>query len=1093
MAPIAVSDLKPPSSIAAVDPTVFPAPDADERLRKLWQLHGHPHSSRFSGPALTSVAALVKHNSTTQPSKPAFIHPVGDSFEVLDWAQLNQLCDAASQFYSQRFQEAITTANETGQQPTVALLGVGNSISYLITQFALNRLHLRVLLLSNKNSPATRDHLLRVCNVIAIVTDEASEASLHGESQCQLPATKLISLHELRGHSLEAFEELNVVFETDDEWNLQSMIIHSSGSTGVPKPIIHTNRSLCQIARMYRLLPEFFVENWYLCFPLFHVAGLSIALSGLPTGLPTSLPPTQWPPAPSSILFAWNSLTNLGYPPDCLHCAPSVIEDLYEYITLTTKDYSPLTGLKVLQPGGAPLSPSMLSKVQSIGVNVKTTYGTTETGPPLRTIPHTRDNPDVYRFRNLYPESEYVRMETVAEGLFECVVYRGFPLAAELWLDETAPNPYRTGDLFVEDPPGSGYFVLQGRRDDILVHSNGEKTHAAALAMTLEEDKSGVIAKTAVFGTGKPCPSVVVEISWSEVEKRSISKADLIDEVWKVIQACNENSPTYSRIPRQAVFILEKGETLPITPKGNVRRTLAWELYGDKVEELYNSFLGNPLDTDADTEFDPSRDPDIFDIETIRRVVADIFSISIQDLAEDCNWYELGLDSMRAVEIRSRLVKMLGAFPLMFIFEYPTARKLFEFLQLSKSGLDSKAPTVSNHHEWIGSTIHRMNSEVENWNSPHYQREDVRKDGEVIFLTGASGALGNALLEVLIQMPTVRKVYCAVRGADPQSRVLSFMKERGYSTSIYQSHKIVPVSYNMKDEKLGLDEKIYQRLANEVTTVIHNAWKLDFNQPIQRFEDDCLKGTMHLMSFCLKGPEKTLTFMSSVAAAMGSPAGTKVPELPLSADPANALPTGYAQSKFIIEQVTQHYASTHNTPVRILRVGQLCGHSRLGAWNHTEMWPTMMMAGLDHLDAMPTLQTRVDWLPVDFCAEAIARAIIPSAAETSYAVVNLVNPSAISWNELVLKLEEACGRKVQHIGMSEWVSRLEATAESQGLSVKELPALKLLGFFQSMAEGSGNGEGVVFDAGSVEKGRQIGVDMVKRWLEVWRQRGHLRE
>ncbi|KAK1716697.1 hypothetical protein CaCOL14_000400 [Colletotrichum acutatum] len=1093
MAPIAMSDLKSPSSIAAVDSTVFPASDADERLKKLWQLHGHPHSSRFCDPNLTSVAALVEHNAATQPVKPAFIHPVGDSFEVLDWAQLNQYCLTASGFYSKQFRGGIATANEIGQQPTVALLGVGNSISYLITQFALNRLHLRVLLLSNKNSPATRDHLLKVCNVVTIITDEASEASLHGESPCQLPVTKLISLDELRGNGLEVYEEPGMGFETGDEWNVQSMIIHSSGSTGVPKPIIHTNRSLCQIARMYRLLPEFFIENWYLCFPLFHVAGLSIALSGLPTGLPTSLPPTQWPPAPSSILSAWKSLASLGYPPDCLHCAPSVIEDLYEYITLTTKDYTPLTDLKVLQPGGAPLSPSLLSKLQKIGVNVKTTYGTTETGPPLRTIPHTRDNPDVYRFRNLYPESEYVRMEPIADNLFECVVHRGFPLAAELWLEETAPNPYRTGDLFNEDPPGSGYFVLQGRRDDILVHSNGEKTHAAALAMALEEDKTGIVAKTAVFGTGKPFPSVVVEINWSEVEKRSISEADLPEEVWKVVGVCNNNSPTYSRIPRETVLILQEGKTLPVTPKGNVRRTIAWELYGDRVEELYNSFLGTKLDADTEAASVPSRDPDISDLQTIQTVVAEVFRVPVDGLTEDQNWYELGLDSLRAVDIRSRLVQIFGAFPLMFIFEYPTAKKLLEFLQLFKSGLNSNAPAASNHYESMRSTIHRMNIEIDNWQVTQAQQEDSISDEQVIYLTGASGALGNALLEVLVQVPTVRKIYCAVRGADPQARVLGSIKERGYPTSIYQSEKILPVSYDMKDGKLGVDEQMYQRLMNEVTDVMHNAWKLDFNQPIQQFEDDCLRGTMHLMSFCLKGLKKTFTFMSSVAAAMGSPAGTKVPEIPLSPDPANALPTGYAQSKFIIEQVTQHYASTHNVPVRILRVGQLCGHSRLGAWNNTEMWPTMMMVGLDLLNAMPTLQTNVDWLPIDFCAEAISKALIHNTPETSYAVYNLINPSAISWEQLVSMLEEAYGQNFQRVEMKEWVSRLEATAESQGLGVRELPALKLLGFFQSMAEGNGNGEGVGFDAGSVEKGRRIEVDMLKRWLEVWRQTGHLRE
>ncbi|OHF02524.1 male sterility protein [Colletotrichum orchidophilum] len=1089
MAPIAMSDLQSSPSTLTVDPTVFPAPDADEKLKKLWQLHGHPHSPTFTDPTLTSIATLIEHNARTQPSKPAFIHPVGGSFKVLDWAQLNQLCHAASRFYSEQFREAIIAANQTVQQPTVALLGVGNSISYLITQFALNRLRLRVLLLSNKNSPATRDHLLRVCNVAAIITDEANEPSLRGQSPCQLPATKLISLDELR-RAGQDFREAKLAFETDDEWNLQSMIIHSSGSTGVPKPIIHSNRSLCQIARMYRLLPEFFIENWYLCFPLFHVAGLSIALSGLPTGLPTSMPPAQWPPAPSSILAAWKSLTGLGYPPDCLHCAPSVIEDIHEYITLTTKDYSPLTNLKVLQPGGAPLSSLMLSKLQCIGVNVKTTYGTTETGPPLRTIPHTRDNPDVYRFRNLYPDSEFVRMEAIADGLFECVVYRGFPLAAELWLEKTAPNPYRTGDLFLEDPPRSGYFVLQGRRDDILVHSNGEKTHAAALAMALEEDKAGVIAKTAVFGTGKPCPSVVVEINWSEVEKRSMSAVGLADEVWKVVQACNEKSPAYSRIPRKTVLILEKRKTLPVTPKGNVRRTVAWELYGDKVEELYNSFLGHQLDTEEAAEL---KGPSVSGIEIIQTVVADVFDLSVRDLGEDQNWYELGLDSLHAVEVRSKLVKFFGTFPLMFVFEYPTARKLLGFLQqLKKDGLDSKALVNSDHHEWIRSKIHRMNRKVDSWKTTQRQKGDSRTSGQVIYLTGASGALGNALLEVFIETPTVRTVYCAVRGADPQARVLDSLKNRGYAPSVYQSEKIVPVSYDVKNEKLGLDEETYQRLATEVTIVIHNAWKLDFNQPIQQFEDDCLRGAMHLMSFCLKGVEKTFNFMSSVAAAMGNPAGTRVPELPLPPDSDNALPTGYAQSKFIVEQVAQHYASSRNIPVRILRVGQLCGHSRLGAWNHTEMWPTMMMAGIDYLEAMPALQTRVDWLPVDICAEAIAGAVIPTASKPSFAVTNLVNPSVIPWDTLLSLLEKACGRTFEHIDMRQWVSRLEETAESRGLSVQELPALKLLGFFQSMAEEGGNGEGVIFESGSVEEGRLIDVDKVKRWLEVWRQTGHLR-
>ncbi|KAK2062081.1 male sterility protein [Colletotrichum caudatum] len=1090
MAPIATSDLNPALPRTMADPSVFPSQNADKELTRLWSLHGEPHSTKFSNPSLSSIATLVRHNASTQPLQAAFISPVNNAFEVFNWSKLHDLCREASAYYFEKLQNEIGDANRARRQPTVALLGTGTSIDYLVTQIALNGLHIRVLLLSDKNSPATRDHLLRACNAVAIVVDKANEASLAEGEARRLPVVNLAGLVGLHESGQQALKD-TVAFETTDEWNLQSMIIHSSGSTGMPKPIIHTNRSLCQIARMYRLLPEYFIENWYLCFPLFHIAGLSIALSGIPTGLPTSLPPMNWPPAPSSILSAWKALEEVGYPVDCLHCAPSVIEDLYEYISLTTKDFTPLTRLKVLQPGGAPLSPAMLKKIQALGVNVKTTYGTTEIGPPLRTIPHTKDNPDVYRFRNLYPESPLVRMEPLGDGLFECVVYKGFPLAAELWLDDSAPNPYRTGDLFVEDPPGSGYFVLQGRRDDILVHSNGEKTHATALAMSLEENKNSVISKTAVFGTGKPCPSVVVEIRWGRWDKmRETSDVHLDEAVWGVVQECNERVATYSKIPRETILILGRGETLPVTPKGNVRRNIAWESYGGRVEELYNRFLGDASDSGVLDDFQPS-DTDLSPAEAIQRAVADVLGLSQADVAGDQDWYGLGLDSLRAVELRSKLVKVFGSFPLMFIFEYPTVKGLLGFLQdYKKEGSGGEVSVQGQHHAWATSTAQRMNREIDKWaNLPPQSIRNSPEDGEVVYLTGASGALGNALLEVLVQLPTLKKVYCAVRGADSQARLRDSMKSRGYSEHIYQSEKISAVNYDMGDAHLGLDSQMFELLASEVTLVMHNAWKLDFNQPIQQFENDCLRGTMNLMSFCMKGAKKKFVFMSSVAAAMGSQSGTRVPELPLGPYPENALPTGYAQSKFIVEQVTQHYASVLKMPVHILRVGQLCGHSRLGVWNHTEMWPILMMTGLDVLSALPVLQTKVDWLPVDVCAEAIREAVFSSADGSLYAVTNLVNPASISWEELLSLLGEASGLKFARVEMREWVSLLETQTSSAGPRGPKTPALKLLGFFQEMAEGSGNGEGVEFEAGKVGGGRRIDVHMVGKWLDKWQEAG----
>lgn len=115
----------------------------------------------------------------------------------------------------------------------------------------------------------------------------------------------------------------------------------------------------------------------------------------------------------------------MGFPVDLIHCAPVLIENFYEYIIEGTKDFSPLSNLKVLQPGGAALAPEIIKGLVANGVNVKTTYGSTEIGPPLRSMPHTKDNPKCYSFRNLYPDNPLLEMEEVAEGLYECIVHKG--------------------------------------------------------------------------------------------------------------------------------------------------------------------------------------------------------------------------------------------------------------------------------------------------------------------------------------------------------------------------------------------------------------------------------------------------------------------------------------------------------------------------------------------------------------------------------------------------------------------------------------------------------------------------------------------
>jgi hypothetical protein len=48
------------------------------------------------------------------------------------------------------------------------------------------------------------------------------------------------------------------------------------------------------------------------------------------------------------------------------------------------------------------------------------------------------------------------------------------------------------------------------------------------------------------------------------------------------------------------------------------------------------------------------------------------------------------------------------------------------------------------------------------------------------------------------------------------------------------------LNYSMQDPLLSLDIEGYSRIAQDVTIVLHSAWKMNFNQSVESFEDDCI-------------------------------------------------------------------------------------------------------------------------------------------------------------------------------------------------------------------------------------------------------------
>lgn len=561
----------------------------------------------------------------------------------------------------------------------------------------------------------------------------------------------------------------------------------------------------------------------------YHIAGISIALSGLPNGQILSFPPLAWPPSSSGIFAAWKTLSSMGHPVDLTHCAPTLIENMYEYITENGGDFSPLISLKLLQPGGAALSEGIVTALTANGVNVKTTYGSTEIGPPFRSIPHTRDNPKCYSFRNLYPDNPLLEMQEVAEGSYECVVHKGFELAAELW--QSTNEPYRTNDLFVQDPPGSGFFVLIGRKDDILVHSNGENTSAGPLQLDIQTS-SKYINTALALGHSKPCVSLLVELH----EQYDPESEDIRAEVWNVVQSINSKYPGHSQIMKSMIRVLPKGEKLPVTPKGNVKRKEAMQLYEKYIDQFYVE------DTPATTSSGFSHEAVG---EYIRNILASLSNTPITDIHNWTTLYDLGIDSRLALSLRASLTSHFSRpISLSTIFENPSISKLMSYFThpLSRSNSPLPPEQVSSI-ETVHRIIQKLESEFKSW-PPRSTTSFPPIKTETILLTGSSGSLGTGLLTTLSASEQVEKIYAMVRGPKHLAKLKKALESRKLDSSILdieKGGKIEVVNFSMQDPLLGLDLEKYSELANNVTVVVQNAWKMDFNLGVEEFEGDCLR------------------------------------------------------------------------------------------------------------------------------------------------------------------------------------------------------------------------------------------------------------
>lgn len=246
-------------------------------------------------------------------------------------------------------------------------------------------------------------------------------------------------------------------------------------------------------------------------------------------------------------------------------------------------------------------------------------------------------------------------------------------------------------------------------------------------------------------------------------------------------------------------------------------------------------------------------------------------------------------------------------------------------------------------------------------------------------LTGASGFLGAFLLRDLIEK-TGGPVDCLVRAEDERRaahRLRSNLERYGLWRPGY-ADLINAVPGDLTAPGLGLPPADRAALVRRLGPVVHNGARVNFAAAYGDLRAPNVAGTEELLRLLADSASPGMHYISTTgvyAPAAGPRTVTITESTPTG--PSHALPDGYAQSKWVAEQLVG-LARERGLPVTIHRPGRISGDTATGACQDRDLlW--QLIKGCLQAGAVPDLPSgSTDWVPVDYVSAAVVSSPCPA-------------------------------------------------------------------------------------------------------------------
>jgi len=291
-----------------------------------------------------------------------------------------------------------------------------------------------------------------------------------------------------------------------------------------------------------------------------------------------------------------------------------------------------------------------------------------------------------------------------------------------------------------------------------------------------------------------------------------------------------------------------------------------------------------------------------------------------------------------------------------------------------------------------------------------------------VLLTGGTGFIGPFLIKSLLEH-TRAKIYVLVRSSDEKrgrQRLIAAMESMGPCGAglmeMFEA-RVIPVSGDLGQPRLGLMQDVWDFLTSEIDTVFHNGATVNylFNYDLMRGAN--VLGTNEIVRLAFEGRPKEFNYVSTTFV-FGWAVKSVLYETDLNEN-MELLDFGYSQSKWVAEQVVVD-ARSRGLSARIFRPA-LVSPSVNGGGNNFDIAVRLVAFMVNHGIGVDTLN-QVSFVPADIVANNIvAISTTPGTANKTYHVTRDDYSNMMDITGLITK---ATGRQFEIFSLPDFVPEL---------------------------------------------------------------------